>query len=160
MTEAQVRALLELHAHPSADPALSADDVSAIVAGAKRADLEGRAPSETGWAETYAGAAAVAEAWEAKAAIAARRVDISRGGESVKRSGTLEACLRMARLWRGRAGGGSASGLSPALAARQALVGALPIGNLPEPEWPDVPAGGGGQTGYPGSDTWADGGEW
>lgn len=156
MTEAEARAFLTLHARPTADPALSTDDVDAIVVGAKRADAAGRGPAEADWDETYAGAAAVAEAWMAKAAIAARRVDISRGGESVKRSALLEACLRMARLWGGRAGLGSALAVSPALAARQEVVGALPIGNLPEPDVPGVPAGGGGQTGYTGSDSWSD----
>jgi hypothetical protein len=155
-----VRAMLTLHLRPDADPALSTDDVDALVAGAKRADVNGKAPTDEAWVPTFNGPAAVAEGWQAKAAIAARRVDISRSGESVKRSSVLDACLRMARLWAGRGGLGSAAGLSPSLAARQELVGVLPIGNLPEPEVGGYGAGGAaGGRGEPapwgGSDSWA-----
>jgi hypothetical protein len=143
----QATAYLGLHCPTDADPPLTTAEVDLILDGAKRPDADGRLPADDGWTDTYDARAAIAEAWRAKAARAARRVDISRGGESVKRSALVENCLRMARLW---SRPGDAAMVSPGLAALEATAGNVLVVN-----GPDILRDG-AQVAYTGSDSWSE----
>lgn len=78
---------------------LDADAVDAVLALARRADVV-----EAGGlvVEDYDMPAAAVLAWEAKAGLAANRTQVSRGGTSIARHQTAQACLAQAAAWRRR----------------------------------------------------------
>lgn len=96
------RTRLELAAATKQDPALDAAAVSSILDRARRADTSGRAPSDTGWVETYDVLGAAIEAWETKAGLAACRTDVEAAGVKSARSQIQENCLQMASMLRRR----------------------------------------------------------
>ncbi len=105
-TAARVR--VETAAATGSDPALDSAAVAGILERARRADTAGRAPGDDGWVETYDVLDATIEAWEAKAAAAACRTDLTRGSLKVARNQVLDNCLRMAAMLRARRTGSAA----------------------------------------------------
>lgn len=142
--------LVELHLTPSADPTLTTAEVELLLNGAKRSDEEGLDPGETGWAESYDAAAAIAEGWRAKAARASRRVNLSRGGSRVDRGALAQACLRMAALWSRRTGAAVIPGATAA-AAEDRGVEILTVHDEAAGSLEST-----GGTGWPGTDSWAE----
>lgn len=86
------------------DPALTEDEVAALLVMARRPDALHRDPDDEEWTPTWHLAGAAAEGWRWKAAKAAHRVDAGADGGNVARSQLIEHCLLMARRY-GAAGG-------------------------------------------------------
>jgi hypothetical protein len=91
-------ALLAVHASTAEDPVLDAAALDAVLA---LAQLWGDDPS-VGQVANYDVPGAVVLAWEAKAGLAANRTQVGRGGTSVARHQTAQACLAQAAVWRRR----------------------------------------------------------
>jgi hypothetical protein len=107
------------------DPPLTADELAMLLASARRADDECRAPGDAGWTPTYALGAAAAEGWTWKAGRAAARVDIADEAAKISRSQLRDACLKMAAEYRRR----------PMSAIALRRTGVLARGNVPEDIW-------------------------
>lgn len=84
------------------DPPLTTDELDDILEMFQRVDSEGRAPGDDEWVPTYDLAAAAAEGWMRKAAMAAGRFDFQADGAQLSRSQVVEHCERMAERWRHR----------------------------------------------------------
>lgn len=97
--EPDVRARFERMVSASTDPVLSSDDVDQLLVLARRADPDGRAPSDSGWIPTYDLRAAAAEGWRWKAGMVSDRFGYSADGEKVDRQQLLEHCLEMAKTY-------------------------------------------------------------
>lgn len=134
------RTRLELAAATRQDPALDAAAVSSILDRARRADTTGRAPSDTGWVETYDVLAAAIEAWETKAGLAACRTDVEAAGVKSARSQIQQNCLQMAAMLRRRRTSSTAM-VGPNGDATQA---SLPVGNS---DWEPTDTAGRGAAG-------------
>ena len=134
------RTRLELAAATRQDPALDAAAVSSILDRARRADTTGRAPSDTGWVETYDVLAAAIEAWETKAGIAACRTDVEAAGVKSARSQIQQNCLQMAAMLRRR----RTSSIAMVGPNGDATQASLPVGNS---DWEPVDTAGRGAAG-------------
>lgn len=91
---------LEMYAQPGDDPALSGDDLDALLAEhAITADADGVLPTEPGWTPTYSTVGvwiAVREAWLLKAGKVSGRFDFTTDGQQFRRSQVADHCLTMA----------------------------------------------------------------
>lgn len=102
MDETAVIEYVELWATASADPALSEDDILAILAQCRIPDSDGLPPIDADYTPTYWAQLAVAKAWELKAARAALWTDVTVEGATVPASKAAEAMRNEARKWRRR----------------------------------------------------------
>jgi len=93
---------LTLHLQPTIDPAVSDDELEALLAGAVRPDSEGRSPTDDEWEETYCVAQAIADGWRLKAAKASGAYAFADGNLSLHREQVVENCLKMEKQWRRR----------------------------------------------------------
>lgn len=100
MTETEARARLERMVAPTLAPVLSYADVSDLMSVARRPDINGVLPSETGWVPTWDLDAAAAAGWEIKAGRVASEFAFSEDGQSFRREQVHAACLNMAKLYR------------------------------------------------------------
>lgn len=126
MTEAEARARLERLTAPTMDPVLSAQDITDLLAQAKRPDREGLLPSDASWVPTWDVDAAACAAWEVKAGRAAAGFRFAADGQSFSVEQVHAQCLKMAALY--RRGSGSVrvrAGLVDELVARPVLPGAV-----------------------------------
>jgi hypothetical protein len=88
-----------IHADVNTAPALTADEVEAVVLGAALIDSAGLAPSAEGWVETYDQIRATSDAWELRADKASTWVDFSADGTSVSHSQVEKALRKQANRW-------------------------------------------------------------
>lgn len=102
MTETEALARLEHMLAYDSDPALTADDVEALLALSAVTDSNGLAPSDPSWTPTWDLNRGAAEGWRWKAAKAASRFDFQADGASYNRSKVMEQCERMAEQYRRR----------------------------------------------------------
>lgn len=102
MTEPEALARLQIMVAWDAEPALSPDEMGMLVDVARRADADGLAPSDTGWAPTWDLNAAAAEGWRWKAAKVANRYSVSTDGQSLSRSDLIAHCERMVSQYQRR----------------------------------------------------------
>ena len=102
MTIDEARALLSVRVAANTEPALDAVAIEALLAGARRADSAGFAPSDAAWTPTWDLNAAAAEGWRWKAARAVGNVDVTAEGLSLSRSQLVAQCERQAEFWRRR----------------------------------------------------------
>lgn len=96
ISAADARAAVESGCRWNDDPALTADDITRIVDGARRVDSEGRSVTDDAWTETYDVDAALMEAWRLKAGVAAGRFDVNVDDANLHRSQVVKHCLTMA----------------------------------------------------------------
>ena len=101
MPETDLEKLKRLSAW-EAEPALSEDDLEAILGGAALADINGLEPSHEAWTPTYDINAAAAAAWLAKAARASSLVEVDPPGSGIVTSKVFDNCRQMARLYAGK----------------------------------------------------------
>lgn len=154
MTSVAARAAIVLGCDANRDPALTEEELAALVSRAQVADVNGKGPLDDEWIPTYDVTRSVAEGWEARAGKAAARPTIGRRGDTVNRGQVHEALLRMAALWRRRLAG-SAAMLSSGAEARLTRLAEVPLANGPDPA-PDEDQGRPGTTLAPPSrDPWA-----
>lgn len=100
MSEADATAWVTVECQAGSEPCLDTTDVAHLLAGAKRADLDDRKPSDPKWVPTYDLAWAAWKGWTLKAGKAALMVDVSTpGGLSVSKSQVRAACLEMANQY-------------------------------------------------------------
>ncbi len=84
------------------EPALSEDDLNAILGQAALADVNGLEPSHEEWTPTYDINAAAAAAWLAKAARASSLTEVDPPGSGIVTSKVFDNCRQMARLYAGK----------------------------------------------------------
>ena len=84
------------------EPALTLDDLEAVLTGAALEDGDGQDPLGEGWTPTYDLNAAASAAWLIKAARAAATVDEPTAG--VVTSRVFENCRAMARIYAAKRG--------------------------------------------------------
>lgn len=96
MTEAEARARLEAMVAASSEPTLSDAEVDDLVDLAKRADSEGRAPSDVAWVPTWDLNSAASEGWQRKAGKVVANFRFSSDGQSFDRHQVFEMCERRA----------------------------------------------------------------
>ncbi len=82
-----------------AEPTLSEDDLSGLLAGAAMQDAAGLAPDDEGWTPTYDLNAAAAEAWLVKAGAASMLTEVDPPGSGIVTSKVFENCCTMARMY-------------------------------------------------------------
>jgi hypothetical protein len=82
------------------DPALSIDDLNAILEAYQVPDANGVAPGEDGWVPTYRMNAAIAEAWETKAGRAAEYVSTDMNDDRLSSNQIFDHCEKMALKYR------------------------------------------------------------
>lgn len=90
------------------DPTLSADDMTALLAAARRVDSAGRDWTSMSWVPTYHLDWAAREAWAWKAGTASARYAIATGrpdGTDLARNQVFEHCERMYKLYDQKASG-------------------------------------------------------
>lgn len=102
MNEAEARARLEAMVAADEEPALSFQEIAALLAMSKLVDAYGRAPSDPAWEPTWDLNRGAAEGWRWKAAKLAARYDFDADGQSFQRSQAFEHCERMAEMYRRR----------------------------------------------------------
>lgn len=102
MNEAEARIRLEMMTAHDVDPALAAPEIDALVSMAKRADSEGRAPSDVDWVPTWDLNSSAAKGWELKAGKASARFAFTTDGQTFQRQQVLAHCNRMAATYRRR----------------------------------------------------------
>jgi hypothetical protein len=95
-------AYLMLWAQPAAGPALTEDEVLAVLEQCRIPDAAGLTPAEEDYTPTYWVQLAVAKCWELKAAKAVLWADTTTEGNSVSASQSAEALRNEARRWRKR----------------------------------------------------------
>lgn len=95
MDEAVARTRLTNMLGAGARPALSDDDISALLAAYRVVDSDGRAPVDEGWTGAWALNAAAAEGWRWKAARVAGDFTFSADGASYSKGDVLAHCERM-----------------------------------------------------------------
>lgn len=83
-------------------PALTSDDLEAILAGHATVDANSVKPDEDGWIPTYRINKAIAEAWDMKAGLAAEFVSTDMNDTRLSSNQVFEQCERMARRYRNR----------------------------------------------------------
>lgn len=105
MTQQEATSYISLHLQPAIDPALSDDDLAALLTQSKRADSSSRAPSDPDWEPTYDLASAIADGWTLKAGKAAGDYDFKDSNLQLTRSQVHAHCLGMASQWARRCGG-------------------------------------------------------
>lgn len=129
-----VRARLERMLRPDLDPTLTDAEVDDLLAGAKRTDADGLAPSDPAWTPTYDLDQAAADGWEAKAGKAATGFDFGEDGQRFNRSQLFDQCMKMAALY--RRGKGQARNRSSVLDddVEAAFEGLTPLSTLPSYE--------------------------
>jgi hypothetical protein len=82
------------------DPALSLDDLNAILEAYQVHDAEGILPGEDGWVPTYRLNAAIVEAWEMKAGLSAEYVSTDMNGDRLSSNLVHDHCIQMAAKYR------------------------------------------------------------
>lgn len=106
MTEDDALALLQLYTDWQSDPALTEDELTAVLAGSRTVDADGLAPSDEDYTATYDRQGvyrAAAEAWDVKAGRLAMRVSTTtEAGLKRERQQAREACEALARAYRNR----------------------------------------------------------
>jgi len=88
-----------------AEPVLTVDELTTLLALAARADRFGRYPTDATWENTYALNAAAAEGWRWKAAKVAGDFKFTVDGNSYDRDQVHTHCLAMAAEFLSREGG-------------------------------------------------------
>ncbi len=84
------------------EPAVSEDDLEAILEGFARSDISGNLPGAEEWVPTYDFNAAAADVWLVKAARAAALTEIDPPGSGIVTSKVFDNCMLMARNYRSR----------------------------------------------------------
>lgn len=95
MDEAVARTRLTNMLGAGARPALSDDDIQALLDAYKMTDPDGRAPGDDGWTGRWALNAAAAEGWRWKAARVAGDFTFSADDASYNKGDVLAHCERM-----------------------------------------------------------------
>lgn len=105
MTEAEARARLESMVAWSVAPTLTIAEVDDLLDQARRADVYGIAPSDTGWTPTWSFSSAAAAGWRLKASKVVPEFDFASDGQNHQRSQVFDMCMKMAdRYARGAVG--------------------------------------------------------
>jgi hypothetical protein len=104
MDETEARAALEDMIAPSSTPILTTDEVDRLLEWAKRGDIDGYSPTDTGWTPTWDLEGAARKAWITKAGKVAGLFPFSTDGQSYQRDQMHRMCLEMADQYR-RSGG-------------------------------------------------------
>ncbi len=81
------------------EPALSVDEVTALVDLAKRPDADGLLPSDPSWTPTWDLDPAIAHGWRTKAAAAAAMFDVNLQGLQFTRSQLYKQCVSQAEAY-------------------------------------------------------------
>ncbi len=102
MTEAEALARLKRMTDADSEPTLTDDDLADCIAMSRLVDVNGLAPSESGWTPTYDLNRGAAEGWRRKAGKLAMRFDFATDGQQFQRSQAVEHCERMAEQYRRR----------------------------------------------------------
>lgn len=95
---------------PTMEPLLTDAAMDFLLRRARRADADGRPPSDPAWIPTYDLNSAASEGWELKAGMAAGDYDFAASGQRFDRSKVHEQCLKMAELYARGTGGSVAIG--------------------------------------------------
>ena len=85
------------------EPALSLDDIHALLRAHRIADRHGVAPIDINWEPTYDLNAAAAEGWRRKAALVADRFAFSADGATYNRDQLYKHCMEQSRRYSARA---------------------------------------------------------
>lgn len=85
-------------------PALTSIEVDDLLNLGKRADQDGREPTDVDWEPTWALGPAAAEGWRWKAARVAGHFGFSADGSTLQKEQVLAHCLRMAEVFAGTPG--------------------------------------------------------
>jgi hypothetical protein len=80
-------------------PALTDGELDKLLEQSSLADVNGVAPGETGWIETYDMNAAAAAGWLIKAGRASELVEVDPPGSGVVTSKIFDNCRTMARIY-------------------------------------------------------------
>ena len=99
MTEAEARDRLGRMIAADVDPTLTIDELSDLVAIARREDSEGRAPSDDDWEPTFDLNAAAAEGWRWKAGRSVPRYAVTLDTESLQRHQVYAHCISQADIY-------------------------------------------------------------
>jgi hypothetical protein len=118
----------------SADPQLSNDDLTDLLARNALPDADGRLADDPDWVPTYLMGGAAQDGWLIKAGRVASRVDGGDGSLRLTRSQLHKHCLEMADRYGARRG--SSMPLAPVTGARST---ALPAFNVNDPYAPGDP---------------------
>jgi hypothetical protein len=81
------------------DPALSDDEITALVESAKRTDAAGLLPTDPAWVPTWDLDPAVAHGWRTKAAASAAMFDVNLQGLQFSRSQLYKQCVAQAEAY-------------------------------------------------------------
>jgi hypothetical protein len=84
------------------EPAVSEDDLEAVLNDHAVPDANGTLPASEGWIPTYDQNAAAAKVWLIKAARAAALTEVDPPGSGIVTSKVFENCMRMARYYRSK----------------------------------------------------------
>lgn len=99
MDEGQARLRLERMVAADVEPTLSNTDIDDLLDVARRADSEGRAPSDEDWEPTFDLDAAAAEGWRTKAGRVAPRFGVTLDGGTLHRQQIYVHCMSQATLY-------------------------------------------------------------
>lgn len=99
MDALEARAQIERLTSATDEPVLSAGELDALVTLAKRADVDGRVPTDPNWIPTWDLEPAIAHGWRIKAAAAAVMFDVNLQGLSFSRSQLYAQCVRQAEAY-------------------------------------------------------------
>jgi hypothetical protein len=96
MTEAEALAELRSMTAADEDPALTEDELLALLKGSRVQDADGYGPADTDYTTTWNLSHAAGRGWRIKAGKAANRYDLSTDGQSLSRSAVIRNCMKMA----------------------------------------------------------------
>lgn len=100
--DAAVTALTLTYVDAAGFPALTDDQVAAVLAQCQETDAAGLNPGDDGYVPTINMAVAASRAWQVKAMLCATAYDMNTDGQTLNRSQAAAACERMARTWMNR----------------------------------------------------------
>jgi hypothetical protein len=91
---------LKLMSSWNTEPAVSEDDLEAVLGNRALADVNGVLPGADEWIPTYDQNAAAADVWLVKAARSATLTEVDPPGSGIVTSKVFDNCMRMARHYR------------------------------------------------------------
>lgn len=103
MTYAEAAELLERMCAADTDPALTYEDIEALLKLFRTPDRFGVGPNQRGWEPSWDLNAAAAEGWRWKAGRCADRFAFSADGATYNRNQVAEHCLAQAKIYSARA---------------------------------------------------------
>lgn len=99
MTEAEALAWLRTSTAADDDPALTEDELFALLTRFRVADADGYGPADAEWTPTWHLPRAAGEGWKQKAAKAASRYYVMSDGQGLSRNMVITQCLQMAEVY-------------------------------------------------------------